>query len=198
MLKADAGDALSEAAAHDVDFIRDAAARMRALVLALLDLSRAGRRALKVEPIDLDSCVDAALTNLGAALAEADAVVERTPLPRANGDATLLTQLFQNLLGNAVKFRGPERPRLRVTFEHVGDDDVFGVQDNGIGLDPKYAEQIFEPFKRLHAATRYPGSGIGLSVCRTIVERHGGRLWVESEAGKGAWFRFTLGASGGA
>jgi signal transduction histidine kinase len=194
MLEHDGGGALSEDALRDVRFIRDAATRMRALVLALLDLSRAGRRELKVGPVDLEACVDAAIANLKVAFEESGAALERDLLPEVVGDPSLLVQLFQNLLGNALKFRGPDRPEIRVTIEKAEGGPVFGVRDNGIGLDPRYAQIVFEPFKRLYSASKYPGSGIGLSVCHTIVQRHGGRIWVESQPGKGAHFRFTLGA----
>ena len=115
--------------------------------------------------------------------------------PRSWGDATLLTQLYQNLLGNALKFIGDERPVIHLTMAREGEMWTLGVRDNGIGLAPEYAEQIFKPFKRLHGMATYAGTGIGLSICQKAVERHGGRIWVESEPGRGAHFLFTLPAT---
>lgn len=193
LLESDAGDELPAAALEDLGFIRSAALRMRTLVFALLDLSRARHVALQVAPIALDACVAAALSNLKAALDESGVVIKMGALPTVRGDATLLVQLYQNLLGNAVKFRGEARPVIRLTAVRRKGHLVLGVQDNGIGVDPRDSERIFEPFERLYGRSRYPGSGIGLSICRTIVERHGGRLWVEPAPGGGAHFRFTLG-----
>ena len=108
------------------------------------------------------------------------------------GDATLLTQLYQNLLSNALKFARDGKPEVELTVQQTGDVWTLGVRDNGIGLKLEYAEQIFEPFKRLHGLTEYPGTGIGLAICRKSVERHGGRIWVESRPAEGAHFKFTL------
>ncbi|MGZ5073424.1 MAG: sensor histidine kinase, partial [Usitatibacter sp.] len=120
------------------------------------------------------------------------AVVTHDEMPRVFADVSQLTQVFQNLLGNAMKFRAEEAPRIHVgceTREHVW---VFTVADNGIGLDPQYAERIFMMFQRLHNKAEYPGTGIGLAICKKIVDRHGGRIWVESQPGKGSTFGFTL------
>ena len=118
--------------------------------------------------------------------------IERDPLPEIWGDSILLTQLYQNLIGNALKFSGDQRPIIQLTFEQKNGEQIFGVNDNGIGIEPKYAQEIFKPFRRLHGRAEYEGSGIGLAICRKIIERHGGKIWVESEKGKGAHFRFTL------
>ena len=123
---------------------------------------------------------------------ETGAEVTRHALPQVWGDSTMLTQLYQNLIGNALKFCGDQRPIIQLTFEEKNGDQILGVKDNGIGIEPKYAPQIFQPFLRLHGRAEYEGSGIGLAICRKIVERHGGRIWVESEPGKGAHFRFTI------
>jgi light-regulated signal transduction histidine kinase (bacteriophytochrome) len=132
------------------------------------------------------------LETLRLRLDEAGAEVQRGPLPEVTGDATLLTQLFQNLIGNALKFRSEQRPVIELTVEKHSHGWTLGVRDNGIGITPEHAEQVFLPFQRLHAMGEYEGSGIGLAICRKSVERHGGRIWVESEAGKGAHFMFTI------
>ena len=123
---------------------------------------------------------------------ERRAQITRDKLPEVWADSTLLTELYQNLIGNALKFSGDQRPIIQLTFEEKDGDQILGVKDKGIGIEPKYAQQIFQPFKRLHGQAEYEGSGIGLAICRKIVERHGGKIWVESESGKGAHFRFTI------
>jgi PAS domain S-box-containing protein len=192
LLRKDVGQSLPERAARDLGFITDAAKRMQTLIQDLLALSRAGRVAEKREKISLSECADLALGALAMRVRETDAKISRDALPEVWGDSTLLTQLYQNLIGNALKFSGDQRPIIQLTFEERDGDQIFGVKDNGIGLDPKYAQEIFKPFRRLHGLAEYEGSGIGLAICRKIVERHGGKIWVESESGKGAHFRFTI------
>ena len=192
LLKEDLGEALSADVSDDLHYITDAALRMQRLIRDLLALSRAGRTAMTDEPVGLDVCVQHALDALATRVQETHAVVTRECLPTVQGDLTLLTQLYQNLLGNAMKFTGADSPVIHVTAEQDGDSYILGVCDNGIGLKAEYAEQIFTPFKRLHGLSEYEGSGIGLAICRKAVERHGGKIWVESELGKGARFRFTL------
>jgi len=123
---------------------------------------------------------------------ETGAQITRDKLPEVWGDSTLLTELYQNLISNALKFSGDQPPIIQLTSEERDGDQIFGVKDNGIGIDPKYAQQIFQPFRRLHGRAEYEGSGIGLAICRKIADRHGGKIWVESESGKGAHFRFTI------
>jgi PAS domain S-box-containing protein len=192
LLRKDLGQSLPERAARDLGFITDAAKRMHMLVHDLLALSRAGRVAKKREKVSLSECVDQALEALAMRVKETGARISRDALPDVWGDSTLLTQLYQNLIGNALKFSGDQRPIIQLTFEERDGDQIFGVKDNGIGIDPKYVQEIFKPFKRLHGPEKYEGSGIGLAICRKIVERHGGKIWVESESGKGAHFRFTI------
>ncbi len=195
LLQEDLGEVVSEAVSEDLFYITSAATRMQKLVQDLLALSRAGRNAVKVEPVALDDCVNLALEALRIRIDETQAEIQREPLPDVVGDHTLLTQLYQNLLGNALKFTSDKRPTIRLTAERHGTDYILGVHDNGIGLEKEYAELIFKPFKRLHGLAEYDGTGIGLSICQKAVERHGGRIWVESCPGQGAHFFFTLGLS---
>jgi signal transduction histidine kinase len=192
LLRQDVGDSLPEQAGKDLAFITDAAKRMRALIQDLLALSRAGRAAQKKEKVSLRECADLALEALAMRVKETGAQIIHDKLPDVWGDSTLLTQLYQNLIGNGLKFSGDQRPIIQLTFEEQDGTQVFGVKDNGIGIEPKYAREIFKPFRRLHGRAEYEGSGVGLAICRKIVERHGGKIWVESEPGKGAHFRFTF------
>ncbi len=192
LLEEDLDVTLPERAAQDLDFINAAAIRMRQLVRNLLALSRAGRATPRLDRLRLDDCVDESLEALRSRLDESGARVTRTFLPEVIGDRTMLTQLYENLLANAMKFTGDREPTIELTAEKEGGEWVLGVKDNGIGLRPEHAELIFAPFSRLHGATEYEGSGIGLAICRKAVERHGGAIWVESEPGKGAHFKFTL------
>jgi len=192
MLRQDLGHSLAERAAEDLNFITDAAKRMRTLIQDLLALARASRGPQKRGKISLNTCADWALNALATRMKETGAQVTRDPLPEVWGDETLLTQLYQNLISNALKFSGDERPVIWLTSEKENGGPIFGVKDNGIGIEAKYAQQIFEPFRRLHGRSEYEGSGIGLAICRRIVERHGGKIWVESQKGKGAHFRFTV------
>jgi signal transduction histidine kinase len=190
-LERDLGGNLPERAAKDLQFISEAAARMRMLVEDLLALSRAGNREITPVRLNLDEMVDAALETLALRIAEKGAVVTRDPLPEVMGDATLLTQLYQNLISNAIKYN-ENSPCIHLDAQRDKDAWTLGVRDNGIGINPEYAEQIFLPFKRLHGRGQYEGTGIGLAICRKAVERHHGRIWVESGEGRGAWFRFSL------
>ncbi|HYO67099.1 MAG TPA: ATP-binding protein [Archangium sp.] len=181
-------------------FIRyavDGATRMQALINDLLAYSRVGTRGKEPVPVPvpLERSVERALSHLHLALRESGAEVEVEPLPWVKGDESQLAQLLQNLVGNAVKFRGERPARIRVSAQQEGDTVTVAVEDNGIGIEPQYYERIFAIFQRLHGKEEYPGTGIGLSICKKIVERHGGRIWVESTPGQGSTFRFTLGAA---
>jgi light-regulated signal transduction histidine kinase (bacteriophytochrome) len=167
------------------------AARMRALINDLLDYSRLGRQSLDRSAVDTAQLLETALADLHPTLAEAAAQVRHGPLPVVSADAGQLGQLFRNLLSNAVRFRGTATPLVQIRAERAGDFWQFAVQDNGIGIDRRHHEKIFVIFQRLHGRDR-PGTGIGLAICRRIVERHGGRIWVESEPGQGSTFFFTL------
>jgi len=196
LLEQDLGGQLPPQAAKDLQFIVDAATRMRDLIQALLALSRTGRSAMQLAPVDLNTCADRALEALELRLKETGAEVVRDPLPTVVGDATLLTQLYQNLVGNALKFVAPgQPPRIRLTARQDENRWVLGVQDNGIGIAPEHAERIFRPFQRLHSRSQYEGTGIGLAICKKTVERHGGQIWVQSQPGAGSHFQFTLAAA---
>ncbi len=177
------------------DFIRygvEGAKRMQSLINDLLSFSRVGTRGKPFEPIESGQALDAALQNLEVAIEETRAKVTHGPLPKVIADPGQLTQLFQNLVGNAVKFHGEAPPDVRIEAARDGGAWRFTVKDNGIGIDPKQFDRIFIVFQRLHGREAYPGTGIGLAISKKIVERHGGRIWVESEPGKGATFHFTI------
>ena len=175
-----------------IDYAVDGANRMQTLIHDLLAYSRVGTRGEDLVPTDCGAVFEAALANLGVAIEESGAEVTSGPLPTVAGDRTQLVQLFQNLVGNAFKFRGEKQPKVHVAAERREGEWLFSVRDNGIGIEPQYLSRIFVIFQRLHAKTEYPGTGIGLAVCKKIVERHGGRIWVESEPGEGSTFYLTL------
>jgi signal transduction histidine kinase len=180
-----------------VDGISAATAQARELIRDLLEYSRAGRAELRSERLDSNQLVSEVLELLAAPIQEAEATVEIGELPVLDGDRGSLRQVFQNLIGNAIKFSdGP--PHVSVSAELDGNCWTFAVADDGIGMDPDQAHAIFEPFHRLHGERSYPGTGIGLAVCERIVQRHGGRIWAESEPGQGSVFRFTLPGDPGA
>jgi PAS domain S-box-containing protein len=180
-----------------IEYAVDGARRMHQLIEDLLAFSRVGTRGKAFEPTDCNSVVDEVVGDLRLVITEQAAVVTRDDLPVVSADRTQLAQLIQNLIGNAIKFRGEEPPRVHISAEKSGREWRFSVQDNGVGIDPKYRDRVFAIFQRLHTRKEYPGTGIGLAICRRIVERHGGRIWLESESGKGAVFRFTLLEQGG-
>lgn len=198
MLEQRYGDRLDERARLYIHYAVDGAKRMQALINDLLDFSRVGRVGGERAPIDSGEAFHAALGDLSAAIEESGARVTAGELPRVVANRAQLVQLFQNLVGNAVKFRSDRPPRVRV--EAVRRDGMweFSCADNGIGVDPRYADRVFLIFQRLHPRDVYPGTGIGLALCRKIVEYHGGRLWLDTEAASpegGATFRWTLPAA---
>ena len=180
-----------------IRFIIEGAERMQTLIRDLLAYSRAGRTTLAPGLVDMEDCAHASLANLRAVLEENGAAVELGPLPEIRGQRSQLIQLFQNLIGNALKYHAGEPPRVRVWAERRDNEWHFTVRDNGIGIDPRYREQVFDLFRRLHGRNEYSGTGIGLAICKRIVECHGGRIWVGSEPGPGATFHFTLPAESG-
>jgi len=185
-------DRLDDDAREFIGYAVDGVTRMQSLIADLLSFSRVGSRGGAFEPVALDRVLERALANLEAAVEESGAAVTADPLPTVQGDPVQLGQLLQNLVGNAVKFRGEAAPRVHVSAERAGGEWRIGVRDNGIGIEPEYVERIFVIFQRLHGRAEYPGTGIGLAICKKIVERHGGRIWVESQPGQGSTFFFTL------
>jgi light-regulated signal transduction histidine kinase (bacteriophytochrome) len=176
-----------------IDYAVDGAKRMQALIGGLLEYSRVGRQEEPAAPVEAGAALEQALTNLRSALDESHAVVTREPLPRVIGNAGQITRVFQNLVSNAVKFRRPEEPpRVQVAVQLRTGDALFTIRDNGIGIEPQYADRVFVIFQRLNTRAEYPGTGIGLSVCKKVIERHGGRIWFESQPGAGTTFSFTL------
>jgi len=183
---------LDEKADKYIYFAVDGASRMQVLINDLLEFSRVTTKAREFEPVDCEFTLNQVLSDLEVPIKENEATISYNPLPEIMADYIQLAQVFQNLISNAIKFRSRETPKIHISAEKEGDRWLFSVQDNGIGIDPKYSERIFEIFKRLHKKEEYPGTGIGLSICKKIVERHGGHIWVESELGKGSTFYFTL------
>ncbi len=183
---------LDEKAQRWIGFAVDAATRMKQLINDLLEFSRVSTRGKEFAKVDCDKVFSTVLANLQQVILESGGAVSRGELPAVLGDVVQVTQLFQNLISNAIKYHGPEPPR--VSIEAVRQEDVwqFSVCDNGIGIDSQFHERIFVIFQRLHTRTEYAGTGIGLALCKKIVERHGGRIWVESQPGLGATFHFTL------
>jgi signal transduction histidine kinase len=186
------GERLDSDGKEFMDFIVDGAARMKQLIEDLLAYSRVGTRGKELKATDCEVVLQKALTNLRATVEASSALVTHDPLPTIEADATQLVQLFQNLIGNAIKFRGTNAPCVHVSAKEQDDAWLFGVEDNGIGIDPQYSERIFMVFQRLHNKAEYPGTGIGLAICKKVVDRHGGRIWVESKSDCGSNFYFTL------
>jgi light-regulated signal transduction histidine kinase (bacteriophytochrome) len=166
--------------------------RMQQLINDLLAYSRIGTRGRPLEPTDFEQVFREAMANLKIAVEESESIVTHDRLPTEMADEMQMVQLFQNLIGNAIKFKSRENPRIHVSARPAGDEWIFSVQDNGIGIDPQFFDRIFTLFQRLHGRNEYPGTGIGLTVSKKIVERHGGRIWLESEPGKGTTFYFTI------
>jgi PAS domain S-box-containing protein len=187
---------LDDDARDFIAFAVDGAVRMQALIQALLAYSRVGTKGRVLEPVDCNEALGRAVSNLRISIAENAAQVSHEELPVIQADATQLVQLFQNLIGNGIKFKGVNPPRVHVSAVRQADYWTFSVRDNGIGIEAQYDERIFDIFQRLHHREEYPGTGIGLAVCKKIVERHGGKIGVESEPGNGSTFFFSIPAAG--
>ena len=185
-------DKLDEKGREFIGFTIDGAKRMQDLIRDLLEYSRVGHKGKEFKPTECSVILERVLFNLKAAIEGSGAQVTYNNLPTIMADATQFTSLFQNLIGNAIKFHGAEAPKVHISAERKGDEWLFSVSDNGIGIDPKFIDRIFVVFHRLHTRNEYPGTGIGLALCKKIVEHHGGHIWVESELQKGSTFHFTL------
>lgn len=185
---------LDEQARGYISTLIDSSGRMQTLIRDILALSRVG----KIEPqaaVRCDEVVAKALFNLQEMIDESGAQIQVEPLPTVQGDGVLIGQVFQNIISNAIKFRGKEAPRITVTAQPMEGAWQISISDNGIGIAPEYFDRIFGIFQRLHTRAEYPGTGIGLAFCRKVIQHHGGRIWVESAPGRGATFRFTLRAT---
>ncbi|MCK9297119.1 MAG: ATP-binding protein [Desulfobulbaceae bacterium] len=183
---------LDEKADQYIEYTVDGVKRMQTLIKDLLTYSKVASRGTILETVDFSAAVDNAVLNLQAAVADTSAVITMDPLPSLLANASLIRRLFQNLIGNALKFHSKEAMRVHIAAEQKENSWIFSVRDNGIGIEPKYAEIIFGMFRRLHTIREYPGTGIGLAICKRIVEHHGGAIWLESEPGKGSTFYFTI------
>ncbi len=185
-------DNLDDRADKYIHFAVDGASRMQNLINDLLEYSRVNRTVREPKTTNCKFILNQALAGLKVVINENKATISHDTLPDIIVDSTQLVQVFQNLIFNGMKFHNEEAPQIHISAEKKANEWVFSVQDNGIGIDPQYSEKIFEVFKRLHTREKYPGTGIGLAICKKVVERHGGRIWVESELGKGSTFYFTL------
>jgi light-regulated signal transduction histidine kinase (bacteriophytochrome) len=183
---------LDDKADKYIHFAVDGASRMQNLINDLLEYSRVTRSAREPKTTNCEFILNQALSNLKLFVIENKATVSHAFLPDVMADSTQLIQIFQNLIINGIKFHSDGAPQVHVSAEKKENEWVFSVRDNGIGIDPQYSKRIFEIFKRLHKREEYPGTGIGLAICNKIIERHNGRMWVESELGKGSTFYFTL------
>lgn len=183
---------LDQEADEFIQFAVDGGLRMQQLIQDLLRYSRVGSRELTVELVDSAEVLDEAIVGLGPAIADSKARVTRGDLPHVYADRVQLGQLFQNLVANAIKFHGAAAPRVELGAERASGAWIFSVKDNGIGIPPDQMDRIFRVFQRLHSQSEYPGSGIGLAICKRIVERHGGRIWMDSTPGTGTTFFFTI------
>jgi signal transduction histidine kinase len=185
-------DGLDDKGRHYIAGAIEGAERMHTLINDLLELSRVGTRAPAFQSADLNAVLDIALKNLGASIQKSGATITRSALPTLRVEANQTALLFQNLIGNAIKFQNERPPEIHVSAREEAGQWVLGVRDNGIGIEPQYFEQIFQIFRRLHTRKEYSGTGIGLAICKKIVERQGGRIWVESQPGRGSTFYFSI------
>jgi light-regulated signal transduction histidine kinase (bacteriophytochrome) len=189
-------DKLDDDARDFINFAVDGATRMQTLISDLLNYSRVGTQGNPVVPTDGEALFKRVLDSLQLSIEESGAVIVSDPLPTVMADPQQLGQLLQNLLTNAIKFRSEKPPSVRISVERNGSEWKISVRDNGIGISQEHADRIFIIFQRLHTKTEYPGTGIGLAICKKIVERHGGRIWIEPSPGGGTTFCFTISAAG--
>jgi light-regulated signal transduction histidine kinase (bacteriophytochrome) len=192
------GDNLDSESKEFVTYILSSVKRMSDLIDDLLAYASLDAGEARGKPVDLNLILQEASFNLLATIQESGAVIESDPLPEVMGDHVQLVQVLQNLIGNSIKYRSADPPRIRLSAESRDGELTIVVRDNGIGIDPAYSDGVFKLFKRLHARHDYSGNGVGLAICRKIVQRHGGRIWVESKLGQGAAFCFTIPSAGAA
>jgi light-regulated signal transduction histidine kinase (bacteriophytochrome) len=192
LLESRYGDKLDGDAKEFINYAVDGAARMQRLIQDLLAFSRIGTRGKEPEVVESMKAVGDAVQNLKVRIEENKAQIVYDELPALFADPNQLTQLFQNLIGNAIKFKGEKDPIIQIDWKKSGDFAEFSVKDNGIGFDQRHADRVFVLFQRLNNRAVYEGTGIGLAICKKIVERHGGKIWVETQPGKGTTFFFTL------
>ena len=185
-------DQLDKDANEFISFAVDGASRMKEMIIDLLAYSRVGTKGRIFKPTNAEQVLQQVLATLQITIEKNEAIVTHDPLPTVTADESQLAQIFQNLISNGIKFHGDEAPRVHVSAKPVERDWVFSVHDNGIGIDSKYFDRIFTIFERLHGQGRYPGTGIGLSICKKIIARHNGRIWLESELGQGTTFYFSI------
>lgn len=186
---------LDSTADRYIGYAVEGATRMQALLEDLLAFSRIGRNGVTPSSTDVNAAIEEVLRNLAFTLKEHEVTITCNPLPTILADRFQLVQMFQNLIGNAIKFRGKQAPRITISAEPQGEAWVFSVADNGIGIAVEHKEFIFKIFQRLHTRAEYPGNGVGLAICKKIIEHNGGRIWVDSELGQGSNFRFTFPAA---
>jgi signal transduction histidine kinase len=192
LLRRNLQSSLDDKTKEYMNFTIDGAKRMQSLIIGLLEYSRVGTQGKNPQKTDSKAALDEAIARLQASIKETGAKITTDGLPTIHFDDVQLTQLFQNLIGNAIKFRREQAPRIHINAVHKDSGWQFAVTDNGIGVEPQYTERIFQIFQRLHGRGKYPGTGIGLSICKKIVERHNGKIWVESKPGNGSTFYFTV------
>ena len=185
-------DKLDKDAKEFIQFAVDGALRMQTLINDLLSYSLVGARRKTVKPTDCHSVLDQVIANLSVTIEQNNVIITNDDLPTVMADASQMHELFKNLVSNAIKFRSEHAPRIHISAKQDRNKWLFSVQDNGFGIDPQYKDKIFLIFQRLHSKEEYPGTGIGLAICKRIVERHGGKIWVDSNVGKGSTFYFTL------
>jgi light-regulated signal transduction histidine kinase (bacteriophytochrome) len=175
-----------------INFAVEGAKRMQNLIQDLLAYSRVTTKGNEFKDIKMEEALEQALVNLKMSIEENNANITHDPLPIITADYSQMIQLLQNLIGNSIKYRSDKIPEIHISAQEKDNDWIFSVEDNGIGIDPQYSDQVFQIFKRLHTNEEYKGTGIGLAITKRIIERHSGRIWVESELGKGSKFYFTI------
>ncbi|TAF10481.1 MAG: cyanobacterial phytochrome A, partial [Nostocales cyanobacterium] len=187
---------LDEDAKEFINYAVEGVSLMQTLIDDVLAYSKVDTQAIAFQVTEVETALERALSNLRKRISESGTTITHDPLPTVMADSTQIMQLFLNLVGNAIKFRSHEPPQIHIGAERLEDEWLFSVRDNGIGIDPQFSDRIFIIFQRLHTRDEYPGTGMGLAICKKIVECHRGRIWVESQLGQGATFYFTIPAGG--